>query len=413
MIAKKEKELDDMSEAKSSIELYCEFAKELSYRRCKLKKSDIEQLLDIMRYELIVSTCSPLLDVAYSSCRLFFSNHRMSIYKFKPTSFFFSDSYKRMEIPFFDAWWIIILLSKYLSGVSITENIDRLMPYFFGNNIPKNPNVDDLLRTLQSIDAEIQLYRKKMYSFYVSKLGDKIVELYSCGTDSVIDRRYAELISSSVTAATEKERVTILSDARKQAEEERKHIVGTAHEEAKEIIQRAVLEAENKISNARKKCAELLEDSRKQSTFAEQQLLQHGFSEVRTALLQANEMIKKLEDTVSESSTKKITTQLLELFNIIADSKESAFDMAHKNSNQDLENAAYNMDVFLDMIIEYMVEYGIKPITSAPGDKFSSKYHTIGAKNRQFDPRSAFVKVSRRTGFIWGEQVLQKEQVEI
>ena len=101
------------------------------------------------------------------------------------------------------------------------------------------------------------------------------------------------------------------------------------------------------------------------------------------------------------------------MFNLIADSKESAFDLARQNRDQDLENTAYNMDVFLDMIIEYMEEYGIKPIVSSPGDKFSSKYHTTGVSNQQFDPRSTFIKASRRTGFLWGEQVLQKEQVEI
>lgn len=65
------------------------------------------------------------------------------------------------------------------------------------------------------------------------------------------------------------------------------------------------------------------------------------------------------------------------------------------------------------MIIEYMAEYGIQSISSMPGDKFSPKYHTIGTGNQQFDPRSASIKVSKRTGFLWGEQVLQKEQVEI
>ena len=123
-------------------------------------------------------------------------------------------------------------------------------------------------------------------------------------------------------------------------------------------------------------------------------------------------MIKNLEDTVSESSIKKVSSQLLELFNLIADTKDSTIDLARKNNDQSLENTAYNMDVFLDMIIEYMAEYGIQSITSMPGDKFVPKYHTLKTGNQQFDPRNASIKLSKRTGFLWGEQVLQKEKVE-
>ena len=95
------------------------------------------------------------------------------------------------------------------------------------------------------------------------------------------------------------------------------------------------------------------------------------------------------------------------------DAIDLAPDLARENNDQNLENVAYNMDVFLDMIIEYMAEYGIQSITSMPGDNFLPKYHTVGISNQQFDPRSASIKVSKRTGFLWGEQVLQKEQVEI
>ena len=407
------KGINDMSEVESSIELYRSLAERFSYNKSALGKNDIELLLSFINRELVIISRSPLLDVAYSSCRLFFSKSHMSECSFEPTNFAFSDSGRDVKISAFDAWFIINLLSKYISKGSITEDISGLLPYFFGNYMPQNSDTGTLLDALQCIDSEIQLQREKMYSLYVSKSDDNTIKPTSSVITIVDKKRQVEATSSLVTASIEKEKETILGAARKQAEEECRRIVDDATEEGKRIIQRAVYEADNKVSLARKKHAEMLEERRKQAALVEQQLLQQGFSEVRTALVQANEMLKKLEDIISESAIKKITTQLLELFNLIADSKESAFDLARINSDQDLENAAYNMDVFLDMIAGYMAEHGIMPIASTSGEKFNSKYHATRSSNQQFDPRSAVIKTSRRIGFLWGDQVLQKEEVEI
>ena len=402
-----------MPVAKSSIDLYGAFAKEISYGRCELEKSDVKQLLDYIKRELIISGRSSLMDAAYLSCQHFFLMSRMPVYKFEPSSFFVSKAGRRIEIPAFDAWYIIDLLSEYLTGGAITEDIERLLPYFFGNYVPKDLHPADFRKALQKTDAGIYECRKMMYSLYSSGSDAALEGLSSHDSVSAAPRKQAENYSAAVSADIAKEKEEILDSARKQAEEEREKMIHAANEEAERIIQRASFEAEQKISIARKKIVEAIENSQKQSAIEAQQQLQHGFSEVRSALLKANDMIKNLEDTVSESSIKKVSSQLLELFNLIADTKDSTADLARKNNDQNLENAAYNMDVFLDMIIEYMAEYGIQSITSMPGDNFSPKYHTVGISNQQFDPRSASIKVSKRTGFLWGEQVLQKEQVEI
>ncbi len=402
-----------MSVAKSSIELYGALAREIaSYRREGVEKNDIDQLLDYIKRELIVSNHSSLIDTAYWSCQRFFSTNHMPVYKFEPSSFFVSGSGKHTEIPVFDAWFIIVFLSKYLAIGAITEDIERFLPYFFGNDIPPDLRPDVFYKTLQKIDAGIFECRKTMYSLYSSGTDAAPEGSSSRDNVSVVHSKQVEDRSAAVTEDIEKEKEEILDSARQQAEEERQKIINTANEEADRIIQRASFEAEQKTSVARRKFLETIENNREESV-KEAQLLQHDFSEVRSALFKANEMIKKLEDTVSESSIKKVSSQLLELFNLIADTKDSTVDLAKKSNDKNLENTAYNMDVFLDMIIEYMAEYGIQSIISMPGDKFSPKNHTIGTGNQQFDPRSASIKVSKRTGFLWGEQVLQKEQVEI
>ena len=71
------------------------------------------------------------------------------------------------------------------------------------------------------------------------------------------------------------------------------------------------------------------------------------------------------------------------------------------------------MDVLLDMLVEYIADYRVHTILSFQGDHFSTKNHTLGKTGIQFDPRSARIVRSLRNGFVWGEQVLQKERVEI
>lgn len=395
----------------SAFDLYNAYGRKILSSEYRLKKSDVEQLLECIKRELLIAGRSSLIDVACLSCKNFFLTHRMPVYKFEPASFLISDLGRYEKIPAFDAWYIIIFLSGYLTSGEIAGDIERFLPYFFDGYKPKPTRPGELREALQKIDAEVRKCRGEMYDFCSSRSVDPEGSSLHESVPAV-DKKRAEDYLATAKADIEKEKVAILDSARKQAEKERQEIIDAAYEEEKKIIQRASAEAEKKISISKKRIAEAIEEN--QNNFAmEAQLLQQGFSEVRSALFTANDMIKKLEDTVSESSIRKASNQLLELFNLIADTKDSTIDMARESDDQSLENAAYNMDVFLDMIIEYMAEYGIRPIASVQGDKYQPKYHAAGNGNQQFDPRSALIKASKRTGFLWGEQVLQKEQVEI
>lgn len=141
--------------------------------------------------------------------------------------------------------------------------------------------------------------------------------------------------------------------------------------------------------------------------------VQQNFDSVRQALLKTNEMITRLEKAMSEDVVRKISSQFLSLFNLVADSRESVFELACKVNCRCLGDVVYNLDVFLDMIAEYLSDYKIRSIVSRPGDKFSGRYHEAVPCGLQFDPGSALVKSSKRKGFLWGEVVLQKERVEI
>lgn len=145
----------------------------------------------------------------------------------------------------------------------------------------------------------------------------------------------------------------------------------------------------------------------------ERQMFQGLFSEVRVALQEANDRMRRIEESVSTAMARKVSLQFLELFNLIADTKESTLALARQNMDVDLEKAAHNMGVFLDMIAEDLLSHGVRSVVSQPGGSFLVKYHEQVNGDPQFDPRNAVVKASIRMGFLWGDRVLQKERVEI
>ena len=71
-----------------------------------------------------------------------------------------------------------------------------------------------------------------------------------------------------------------------------------------------------------------------------------------------------------------------------------------------------NLTAFMDMISEYLDEYGVRTICSESGTPFDGKYHEAG-DGGMFDPKRAVVGCSLRRGFCWGAQVLQNERVRL
>ncbi len=71
-----------------------------------------------------------------------------------------------------------------------------------------------------------------------------------------------------------------------------------------------------------------------------------------------------------------------------------------------------NLTAFMDMISEYLDEYGVRTICSESGTPFDGKYHEAEGGG-MFDPRRSVVGCSLRRGFCWGEQVLQKERIRL
>lgn len=412
----------------SSLEIYNKLPREFSFGRKKLTVKYIEDLLEAMKAELVIGGYSPLLDASINECIYFCSSRRIATIKFGARNYYITEMRRRSALPMFDAWQFPFLLSDYMNGRFSADSIEKLLPYYWGDYAPNDPDPRRLLQALQSIDALIVELRKKMYTGGPVNSADRkcaipedlvITELAKQKADDKVKALMAEAEEEKKTmiaqarVQAESEAREIVESARKQGESEKQSILDAAQKQADKLIHNASVTADRKIDDAKKRILDLSANKRLDEYAAEQGNTEQRFSAVREALVKANESIKLLEDSFSEDITRKAYTQLIELYNLIADTKESTFALAVQTNSQDLENAAYNMDVFLDMLVEYLADYGVRTIASSQGDAFSAKHHTLGKTGVQFDPRNARISRSLRNGFIWGEQVLQKERVEI
>lgn len=390
---------------KNAMEYYTALAREAARSGRMPEKKDLAQLMELIRQELFVSGASYLMDAACFSCRYYFSNHRMPLCKYEPEFFTVPHVCRRVELPVFDAWWIILLLGAYMPGGTLPPDTEKLLPYFFGDFIPKNPNVGEWYRALRSIDTGVGAARKRTYEPFGAehKKADAAPALSADEKAALLNevRRQAEEEARRITGA-----------ARAQAEEESRGITDAARAQAEQITARAAAAAEEKLAAARTRCAALAEERREQENAEERQLLLQGFAEVRAALQPANETLKRLEDTVYESAAKKAYRQLTELYDLIDDLRTAASAAARETGDEAQENTAYNMEALQDMLAEYLSSYGITRLISAPGEPFSPKLHAAQG-TPQFDPRNAVIRRSLKPGFLWGEQALRKEQVEV
>ncbi len=80
--------------------------------------------------------------------------------------------------------------------------------------------------------------------------------------------------------------------------------------------------------------------------------------------------------------------------------------------NKDYYNAVQNYKTYREMIIKTLSYFGIKEISSNVGTPFDGEIHNVKNTN-DFYPAFATVKNSLRSGFRYGDLILQKEDVEV
>ena len=148
----------------SSLDIYNKIPREFSFSRTKPTVKHVEDLLETMKAELIISSYSPLLDASFNECSYYCSNHRIATIKFDANNYYITEMRRRSVLPTFDAWQFPILLSDYLNGSLSANTIENLLPYFWGNYVPKDPDPRRVLQAFKAIDTLIVELRRKMYT---------------------------------------------------------------------------------------------------------------------------------------------------------------------------------------------------------------------------------------------------------
>lgn len=439
-----------MSVERSSLEQYWELQSLFSGRNALFKKmpskKDIIQLLDYMKWELIQTGSSSLMNAAISILYHYYERQGEQDRLTNPIQYsiyVFEESNMNSSMSLFDASFLVSLLADYMNNAINHGALELFLKKVFKNNMPNYfPYIVETCQALNCIDGCIRnLKSESLGQTYLHKSNAPIVNEEQ-NIESSFDGGH------NMTSTQDKIRITkdeqgehfkdadkqvneeesdLLRRVKQQAESERDLILNTAKQEANEILRKARLDSDLQIKKTNVRIAQanaqivqskarsILRETqeRKDRHLQETQWIRKCFVEVKDELIQTNACMKKLEDSILEMTTKKIYIQYLELFNLIADSRDSAWEVSHQTNNQDLENTAYNLEAFLDMITEYLSDFGIQTVITNPGERFSAKFHSAENAGDTFDPRLAMVKRSLRRGFVWGEQVLQKEKVEV
>jgi len=359
--------------------------------------AEIYQIYEAIYRELFINSYSPLLDASYERWFYYCKSERISFEVFTGQNFVLGAPCEYMEMPVYDAWMWMTLLPHYLEGEDISDLVEDALPYVCKGFIPKSSKIRMFTHALQKTDRLLCQRRQSLFE----------------GAANSQNRFPADTSSGEdIRTGTQAEADEIMAEVRNDAEQIRRE----AQSEAEEILRKAEADRET-IIEAAKNDAELMirkaagKAGRSKEVFlAEQKQYSEGFDAIRQSLIEVNNKMKAMEDMVEQASIKKAYSQLLELYNLIADTRDSTIKLAAETGNQDLGNSAYNMEVYLDMISEYLAGYGIQTISTACGESFQGRYHSVQG-NRDFEPRTAVVGQSLRDGFLWGEQVLQKERI--
>lgn len=311
---------------------------------------DVMQLFRVMKEELMICGKSHCLNLFYNALT------KNKSWKLKTPPKSYTIVVVNSNVPQHTAAVLLKYFASFLEGYDISEAIEKIRKKLFDSSNKKN--VVECKKFFVRIDEALLIEKTKMYEQFMAAQGD-------------------EAAAKTETAAQD------------EAQD------GVTMEKRRAICLRDTLPV--RIADAK----------------TEQASMDEQFIIIRNQLLQANQTMKQMEDYVVEMATRKAYTRLIELYNLIADTKDSTFRIAEETGNADVENAAYNLEVFLDMISEYLADYGIETIMDTEGAPLRVKYHTVLHADRDYNPNHSVIDRGIRNGFVWGDQVIQKQKVTL
>ena len=167
--------------------------------------------------------------------------------------------------------------------------------------------------------------------------------------------------------------------------------------------------------SARAKQAKIRRNDNKQKILAwygEQANLTQVVKELQMPAQKLLEDLRNFSQNLTENYIVQFAMTQIEIFNLVADNFGWHAPRAEASQNKNYYDAVENYKVYLEMIIDALADFGIEEISSDDGAKFDSKIHDV-KNTKNFYPPTTTIKKSLRSGFRYGNLILQKEEVEV
>ena len=340
-------------------------------------EKSLKELLNIMFHELKRTKRSDFLDVLYTSCLhyTYLPKQNKRTYPeihIKPMSTGTSGT---------DAMLLIELLAMRLASdkYTDTEEYKTTRDRLFSSFVYKPSAVDRKLRK-QFKAMNTMLCQQNALAHFGS---DEQKAKYAHMTDA--ETSYADKAEKVIEAAE--------NTAAETPDEKAARMLDATKKECLAMLAKADAEAAGIIERARKRERILTEETNAQLT--------RDLNALLASAADTNKQALDLRTSVKETYPVKYAKNLIELYDIIADTLDSSAD----------EGMRKNLISFLDTIEDILAKYGFSAIHTKEGKPFDGKIHE--ADSTSFDPKSAVIAKSRRCGFSNGEAVIRKESVSV
>ena len=140
---------------------------------------------------------------------------------------------------------------------------------------------------------------------------------------------------------------------------------------------------------------------------------QRIISGLEEAISLVYKQMQQMESKIIEKQNSTYYNKLISIYSLVSDIYYSINTSKHFIKNKESLKNKNNMKQIMDMISEYLSDYGIEVLISEPSSKFNAKTQRPLNQNTQFNPQNALIERSYRAGFKLDDQIIEKEIVVI
>lgn len=134
--------------------------------------------------------------------------------------------------------------------------------------------------------------------------------------------------------------------------------------------------------------------------------------ELQPSVSSVLEKVMSFSNDLTENYILQFGRMNIDLYNLISDNYNYHVAVSEASGNKDYINAVLNYEEFQSLLVDNLAAFGIEEIVTFPGMPFERSIHEV-VNNDSFSPRSAVVKKSLRSGFKYGDIVIQKERIQV